>query len=125
MQLDEHGLPASTKIFSPDTVKAVAALLSEVVPSDKYSVHPTGMGMGFEGLWVGVIRDDGNGEYFYFDNTFGGDDGRTDWLRIYHTFEFTCTDDESPEGKPLAGAEPLEIAKWINTVLFDHAHAKV
>ena len=67
--------------------------------------------MGFDGVMV--LHHETGGD-FYFDTTFGGDDGFTDYVRFYYTFsDGECLDDQAVHDNPLLSDSPLKIAKWI------------
>lgn len=67
--------------------------------------------MGFDG--INVARSDTPGAYWYFDTTFGGDDGHGATLRVYYTDAEGRCSDEFPPDSPTPHAHPDVIASWI------------
>ena len=89
-------------------IKQVCAALSEVLPTDIYTVGES-PGMGYNGVYV----EHKNGSSWYFSNTYGGDDGHTDYLRLYFTTpDGFCVDKDNPSA-PLVDDDPIVIAKWV------------
>ncbi len=94
--------------MNPILIKQVCAALSESLPTDTYTIS-TSPGMGYDGVYVEHI----NGSSWYFSNTYGGDDGYTDYLRLYFTTPSGhCVDTDNPSA-PLVDDDPIVIAKWV------------
>jgi len=108
-------ITARPPAMNPQTSKEIVALLSEVIPSDKFGVIAD-PAMGFHGVAVRVHATKGE---WYFDTTWGGDDGYTEYVRCYYTtLGGDCLDqsvDDNPpfQKRPLLSDGPLTIAKWI------------
>jgi hypothetical protein len=114
--------PVSPRRFSEGARAQVAAALAEVLRADSFHVE-CGPGMGFDGVTVVPAADTAampgaSSPYWYFSNSFGGDDGFSDHLRVYYTTSGgDCVDDNDPVGAPLADGDPVEIARWIVDVV--------
>lgn len=97
----------------------VAAALAEVLPSDRYRVLAA-PGLGYGGLRIDpLFVEPGDFEpHWYFDNTYGGDDGYSSHLRVYFTSP-SCEffDDPAPSDAPAADADPVTIARWVASVV--------
>jgi len=113
--------PDSPLRFTVADAEQVVTALAEILPADRYWVCAR-PGMGHDGVQVTPLgiatEDDPVDPHWYFDSTYGGDDGHTDHLRVYYTTaDIECVDDEHPEGAPRADDDPLAIARWIVTVV--------
>lgn len=111
--------PTSTLRVTADIVRRVAAALAEVLPADRYRVTASPQ-MAFDGIQVEPLFFE-PGEYdpyWYFDGTFGGDDGHTDHFRIYFSnAALDLVDDHDPPGAPRVDDDPIVIAQWIAAVV--------
>ena len=115
--MGQSGEQMSPMRFTREAAKAVAAAVAEVLPNDSYWVtaHPD---HGHDGVRIVLNGSDlppGESDpHWYFDNTFGGEDGYSEHLRVYFTSSNAeCFDDLNPAGAPRIDADPIEIARWI------------
>jgi hypothetical protein len=98
------------KALSRKTSEAIVAMLAEVISSDEFDTF-AGPAMGFDGV---NVHHKATGGDFYFDTTWGGDDGYAPYVRFYCTTECgNPLDVETSDGNPLLSDGPLVIAKWI------------
>ena len=108
-------MPTSAKRVTRELSARVVTCLAEVLPSDVWDVSAW-TAMGSEGVMAG--RRDTPGANWYFDNTYGGDDGYTDYWRVYYTDQTNaCIDDHDLDGKPDVDDDPVDVAKFIAGVL--------
>lgn len=111
-------IPNSDKRLTREHSARVCVALAEVIPSDRFLV--TTGGMSFDGIQVVdlSVEPDASEAYWYFDNTWAGEDGYTDKMRVYYTTpDAVCNDDHDPADAPEVDADPITIAKWIVSVV--------
>jgi len=101
--------------LTPAQSEAIVRCLAEVQPGTLGAC----LAMGWDG--VTVQTDDAT--MWYFDTTWGGDDGPNDEgrLRVYVNVEgeygHLGLHDAAPPDAPTLGSDPLEVARWIVDVI--------
>lgn len=120
--MDDDGVPTSELRFDHEASSKVLAALAEVLDPTRFSLS-NNIGMCQEGVAVrplgyGAAENAVSECYWYFDNTFTGDEGYTDHFRVFYTTaNGDCIDDNDPDGAPRVDADPITIAKWIAEVV--------
>jgi hypothetical protein len=132
--VDADEFPQSQRRLADEVSDQIIMLLKEVLPSDQFEVCKE-MRMAATGVFVALQKPQGcEAADWTFNNTFGGDDGHTDRLRVYRTRSLGPRDqfdqtlglafyDTAPVDAPFADADALEIAQWIHRVVtFDETN---